>query len=167
MSRIKRRDFINGTLMTAGASILPIGTSGGEVLKELDPSYYPPALTGLRGSHTGSNEHAHNRAWAKKSDWGSTTDLKEAYDLIVVGGGLSGLSAAYFYQRKYGKDKRVLILDNHDDFGGHGAPACLIIAAHSMTGEGPLAGSPPVLIFEADSGCTTLWETRGPAHRVS
>jgi spermidine dehydrogenase len=45
--------------------------------------------------------------------------LKETYDLVVVGGGLSGLSAAYFYQQKHGTDKKVLILDNHDDFGGH------------------------------------------------
>jgi spermidine dehydrogenase len=45
--------------------------------------------------------------------------LKESYDLVVVGGGISGLSAAYFFQRKYGTDKKVLVLDNHDDFGGH------------------------------------------------
>ncbi len=38
---------------------------------------------------------------------------------MVVGGGLSGLSAAYFYQQEHGRDKKVLILDNHDDFGGH------------------------------------------------
>ena len=85
----------------------------------LEPSYYPPARTGLRGSHPGSNTHAHSRALDGKSDWGPTTDLKEAYDLVVVGGGLSGLSAAYFYQKEHGRDKRVLVLDNHDDFGGH------------------------------------------------
>jgi spermidine dehydrogenase len=55
---------------------------------------------------------------AKKSYWGPTTKLKEEYDLIVVGGGISGLSAAYFYQKKHGKDKKVLILDSHADFGG-------------------------------------------------
>jgi len=45
--------------------------------------------------------------------------LDESYDLVVVGGGISGLSAAFFYQQKHGRDKQVLILDNHDDFGGH------------------------------------------------
>lgn len=99
--------------------MLPLGCASEDVLKKLDPSYYPPALTGLRGSHPGANVHAHDKAWAKKSDWGLTTDLKETYDLIVVGGGLSGLSAAYFYQQEHGKDTKVLILDNHDDFGGH------------------------------------------------
>ncbi|MCX8229866.1 MAG: NAD(P)/FAD-dependent oxidoreductase [Planctomycetota bacterium] len=85
----------------------------------MESDYYPPALTGLRGSHPGSNDHAHSRAWAGRSDWGPTTKLPETYDLVVVGGGLSGLAAAYFFQQKHGKEKKVLILDNHDDFGGH------------------------------------------------
>jgi len=119
LSKIARRDFINGTLVAAGASMFPFKNSSQAVIAAIKPSYYPPALTGLRGSHPGSNEHAHNRALTKQTDWGSTTDLKEKYDLVVVGGGLSGLSAAYFYQQEHGRDKKVLILDNHDDFGGH------------------------------------------------
>ena len=119
MSKIARRDFINGTLMVAGASMLPFKSSSQAVMAALNPEYYPPALTGLRGSHPGSNEHAHSQALTKQTDWGPTTDLKEEYDLVVVGGGLSGLSAAYFYQQEHGRDKKVLILDNHDDFGGH------------------------------------------------
>ncbi len=105
--------------MATGASILPFGCTSDTVLDQLDPLYYPPSLTGLRGSHPGSNTHAHSRAWDKKSDWGPTTELKETYNLVVVGGGISGLAAAYFYQQKHGKDKKILILDNHDDFGGH------------------------------------------------
>ena len=119
MTKITRRDFINGTLVAAGSSMLPFGATGQDVLAALEPSYYPPALTGLRGSHPGSNDHAHSRAWTQRSEWGPTTELSEEYDLVVVGGGLSGLAAAYFYQQKHGKDKKVLILDNHDDFGGH------------------------------------------------
>ena len=116
---ITRRNFINGTLMATGAIIVPFGCVSETVIDKLDPLYYPPARTGLRGSHPGSNTHAHSRAWDKKSDWGPSTKLKETYDLIVVGGGISGLSAAYFFLQKYGLDKKVLILDNHDDFGGH------------------------------------------------
>ena len=119
MSELTRRDFVNGMLMAAGGSMLPLQATSHAAMAAMAPSYYPPARTGLRGSHPGSNDHAHSRAWSQRSDWGPTTKLGGTYDLVVVGGGLSGLSAAYFYQQKHGADKKVLILDNHDDFGGH------------------------------------------------
>ena len=136
LSKIARRDFINGTLMAAGASMLPFKSTSQEVMAALKPSYYPPALTGLRGSHPGSKENAHSQAWAKQKNWGSTTNLKEDYDLVVVGGGLSGLSAAYFYQQEHGRDKKVLILDNHDDFGGHAKRNEHKIDGDTRLGEG-------------------------------
>ena len=45
-------------------------------------------------------------------------DTGEEYDLVVVGAGISGLAAAHFF-RATRPDARVLVLDNHDDFGGH------------------------------------------------
>jgi len=136
LSKIARRDFINGTLMAAGASMLPFRSTSQAVMAALKPEYYPPALTGLRGSHPGSEKNAHNRAWTGQTDWGPTTDLKEEYDLVVVGGGLSGLSAAYFYQQEHGRDKRVLILDNHDDFGGHAKRNEHTMHSDTRIGEG-------------------------------
>ncbi len=119
MGDITRRDFINGTLVVGSGSVLSMGLPGCAAMSSLAAAYYPPALTGLRGSHPGSNDHAHARAWSQKTDWGPTQKLDESYDLIVVGGGLSGLAAAYFYQQKNGFESKILILDNHDDFGGH------------------------------------------------
>ena len=81
--------------------------------------YYPPTLTGLRGNHPGSFEGAHRlRDGDFWSQAGKITDTSEAYDLVVVGGGISGLAAAHFYRARHA-DARILILDNHDDFGGH------------------------------------------------
>jgi len=136
MSKITRRDFINGTLMAAGASMLSTSTSAQTVLDTLDPSYYPPARTGLRGNHPSSNIHAHSQALSGQTDWGPTTDLDETYDLIVVGGGISGLAAAYFYRQEHGHDKKILILDNHDDFGGHAKRNEHTIDGHLLLGYG-------------------------------
>ena len=46
-------------------------------------------------------------------------DTGEAYDLVIVGGGISGLAAAHFFRKAAGDKARVLILENHDVFGGH------------------------------------------------
>ena len=50
---------------------------------------------------------------------GKPEDTGETYDLIIVGGGISGLAAAHFYRKATGGKGRILILENHDDFGGH------------------------------------------------
>lgn len=98
----------------AAASFLPALAAGRE-----STAAYPPALTGLRGSHAGSFEVAHALAREGRRDWGPVNiDDAGIHDLIVVGGGISGLAAAYFFRQRY-PGSRVLILDNHDDFGGH------------------------------------------------
>jgi spermidine dehydrogenase len=79
---------------------------------------YPPLRTGLRGSHPGSFEVAHELVWQGRTDWGPVSDTDETYDLVVVGAGISGLSAAHFFLAE-NPEARILILDNHDDFGGH------------------------------------------------
>ena len=129
---IHRRDFLNGVALTIGASLFPLehlfGQGAGpdssaeeyflaRGITQQDARYYPPALSGMRGSHPGSFEAAH-----AVRDGGSSTaavDTEEHYDLIVVGGGISGLAAAYFYRKTAGPNAKILILDNHDDFGGH------------------------------------------------
>jgi spermidine dehydrogenase len=84
------------------------------------PGYYPPALTGLRGSHVGAFEAAHSlRDGTLWDTAGTPVDTGEVFDLVVVGGGISGLSAAHFFRKAAGPQARILILDNHDDFGGH------------------------------------------------
>ena len=118
---ITRRDFLNGVAITAGAAMLPSQLFAFESgLKQNSADYYPPALTGLRGSHPGSFDAAH--ALRDGTFWdtaGKPVETGETYDLVVVGCGISGLSAAHFYRKIAGPGARILILDNHDDFGGH------------------------------------------------
>ena len=113
---ITRRDFINGVSYGLAASVAPIDFLKAE---NIDPFKYPPALTGIRGNHPGSFDHAHRLALAGGNFLEEIIDLGESNDLIVVGGGISGLSAAYFYQERTALNQNILILDNHDDFGGH------------------------------------------------
>jgi spermidine dehydrogenase len=121
---ITRRDFLNGVAVGAGGalaeSLLPSALAEASVTAAQDrPGYNPPALTGMRGSHPGSFEDAHavrDGKFPPKRE--QPADSKELYDLVIVGGGISGLAAAYFWRAKE-PGSRVLILDNHDDFGGH------------------------------------------------
>jgi spermidine dehydrogenase len=117
---ITRRDFLNGVAVTAGAAMMPWHLFAGDNDPEKSPGYYPPALTGLRGSHPGSFDAAHSlRDGTFWDTAGTPQDTGETFDLIIVGGGISGLSAAHFYRKVAGANARILILDNHDDFGGH------------------------------------------------
>jgi spermidine dehydrogenase len=120
---ITRRDFLNGTaIAVTGALTHPWFESAAlaqadSVDPEKSPSYYPPSRTGLRGTHDGAWEVAH--ALRDGRTWSDARDTGEQYDLVVVGGGISGLAAAYFFRQASGQDARILVLDNHDDFGGH------------------------------------------------
>ncbi len=149
--KISRRDFIHGVAGTAaGAAFLgagceqeilhsgptvpgPVGYGRGQAPPAAS---YPPIRSGLRGSHEGAYQVAHALAREGKTDWGPTTDPDATtYDLVVVGGGLSGLSAAYFY-RKENPDARILILENHDDFGGHAKRNEFQVGDRTILGHG-------------------------------
>jgi spermidine dehydrogenase len=115
--RITRRDFLDGVAYGAGA--LAFVGSGAAGAASGGAAPYPPAATGLRGQYDAAYRTAHRLR--DKTFWASAPPLRstgESYDLVVVGGGISGLAAAYFYRERSPK-ARILVLDNHDDFGGH------------------------------------------------
>ena len=119
---ITRRDMLYG-LVVGTASAVTGGSAGRAAdlhdVSQDQPGYYPPRLTGLRGSHPGSFEVAHDlRDGTFWKSAGPMPVIEESYDLCVVGGGISGLSPAWFYRQRH-PNARILILDNHDDFGGH------------------------------------------------
>ena len=134
-SAITRRDLLNGMgIALSGSLLLPWARTEALALPSSAP--YPPALTGLRGSHPGSFEVAHALRDGKRWPDSVVEDTGESYDLIVVGGGLSGLSAAWFYRQKGGSEARILILDNHDDFGGHAKRNEFDSAGRMLLGHG-------------------------------
>jgi spermidine dehydrogenase len=134
---ITRRDFLNGVAMGAGA-VAGLGVP--DVLRARlaqGDSDYPPGLTGLRGSHDGAFEMAHRlRDGVRLEDFGRVRESAEHYDLIIVGAGISGLAAAYFYRQQAGRNARILLLDNHDDFGGHARRNEFTVGATTLIGYG-------------------------------
>jgi len=141
--KITRRDFLDGVALAIGSTALAPFAFGGAVESAEGPAAsgidvarakgrgikprlheelptYPPTLTGLRGDQDKVYEVAHRLRDGKAWDsFGTAEEEKDFYDLIVVGAGISGLAAAYFYRKLHGEKSRILILDAHDDFGGH------------------------------------------------
>jgi len=137
---ITRRDLLNSMGLLAGSSLLP-GTALANAMLAAEATgqggaSFPPSLTGLRGNHPGSFDVAHQLAREGRNDWGPVqepdTDL---YDLVVVGAGVSGLSTAWFYQKE-NPGARILILDNHDDFGGHAKRNEMQVGERTLIGYG-------------------------------
>ena len=121
---ITRRDFVSGVSVAIGGALVSSKTGHAlgpaeAMAQGIEPTAanYPPMRTGLRGAHPGSFEAAHAARGA--SSVPAAENTQETYDLIVVGGGLSGLAAAFYFRKKAGPSARILVLDNHDDFGGH------------------------------------------------
>jgi spermidine dehydrogenase len=136
---ISRRDVIVGAAalgvgVAASSLLMPNAASAQMAPGTQDtPGYYPPELQGMRGSHPGSFEAAHAIRDGKVVD--SAVDIGEHYDLVIVGAGMSGLGAAYFFRRAL-PHGRVLILDNHDDFGGHARRNEFIVDGRKVIGYG-------------------------------
>src|SRR3984893_15430091 len=165
---ITRRDFLNGVAIATGLSVLgeAIGAESllaaamlDEVAPEKDPNYYPPGKMGIRGNHEGTFTFAHRlRDGVNPDAMGPAADTRESYDLVVVGGGISGLSAAHFFRKRAGRDARVLVLDNHDDFGGHAKRNEFHIGGRMLLMNGGTAGidSPTPYSATADGLLRTL-----------
>ena len=96
MPSISRRDFVNGVALSVASGLTPAAQIAAQ------PARYPPLLRGLRGQHAGSFEAAHAFARDRAAFSVANLPAEERYDLVVVGGGISGLAAAWFYRRARG-----------------------------------------------------------------
>ncbi len=114
---IARRDFLNGMALAIGA---PLALHTNAANASVTEAEYPPLRTGLRGNYPAAVEDFHALQQGQFASVAvPASEIRETYDLVIVGGGISGLAGAYFYRQALGPDVKILILDNHDDLGGH------------------------------------------------
>ncbi|GAB3499767.1 NAD(P)/FAD-dependent oxidoreductase [Nocardiopsis coralliicola] len=130
---ISRRDFFDGASAAAAGAAAAAALAGcapGERDWSVGPkrpvpaaegTSYPPTMQGMRGSTEQALSIPHTIRDGRLGsvvDTGSVKALDEHYDLVVVGAGISGLAAARFFKDRH-PEAKILLLDNHDDFGGH------------------------------------------------
>lgn len=116
---ITRRQFFDGVAVAAG-SVAAWHLMGGhaQAFTPKDSTAYPPASNGLQGQ-TDSARMVMHAIRDETFAAAPATDTGEAYDLVVVGAGISGLAAAFLWRQQAGADQRVLLIDPLADFGGH------------------------------------------------
>ena len=132
---ISRRDFLNSTLLASGG-LLMTSVSPMQLLGENDD------WTGYGGvgDYSGSNGNTlevltagHRiRDGEFERPAANVVDTGEVYDCVIVGGGISGLAAALFFQRKSGKNRTCLVLDNHPVFGGEAKRNEFMVDGHRL-----------------------------------
>ena len=141
---ISRRDFLDGVGLAIGAGLTPASLMLAGCSAPTDPAGqggsagggppYPPGLSGMRGSHPGAFEVAHQIRDGEAFALAGKA-VEETYDLVVVGSGISGLAAAHFWLKAHPQGK-VLLLDCHDDFGGHAKRNEFRIGDRTLIGYG-------------------------------
>jgi spermidine dehydrogenase len=133
--KISRRDFLNSTLLASGALLMSSKSPSELLAKQDDWSGY-----GGVGDYRNSNGNTWPvlKAGHRIRDGefeelpANAIETRELYDLIVVGGGISGLAAALFFQRQAGSGRKILVLDNHSIFGGEAKRNELVVDGHRL-----------------------------------
>jgi len=124
-SPITRRDFVNGVLAGCGAALVAgCDRAPVEAVSSLAPSGSPWTGYGGVGDYAWSNgntaaviEAAH-RIRDGSYPAAASTPVDEEFDLVIVGGGFSGITAAYEFVKRAGAGRRCLLLENHPVMGG-------------------------------------------------
>lgn len=131
-NNVTRRDFVGGTLLGVGSSLLTACAPGllRSAQAQSRPSYElvgsdwtGPGGVGDYSSSNGNTHEVVNAAHSlRDGHWTSLPDsiesTGEVYDLVVVGAGFAGLMSAYQFLKESSSNARVLLLENHSVFGG-------------------------------------------------
>lgn len=145
---VTRRDFLNGMAIAIAAGVAPAAMFASRAAA----AAYPPAETGFGNSASGSYDAAHALRDGKRYDLDKARSTG-TFDLVVVGAGISGLAAATYWRARR-PNARILVLDNHPDFGGHARRNEFRVGGRLLLGYG---GS------ESLQSPSTLWSDEAKA----
>lgn len=122
---ITRRDFVNGVLMSTGAfasaaSASAAASPAAAESHDVFTGYGGVGDYALANGNTWPVVQAAHRLRDGRYDAAALAGAKAAgdFDLVVVGGGIAGLSAAHYYLKAVGGGRRLLLLENHAMLGG-------------------------------------------------
>lgn len=160
---VTRRDVLNGVLVGAGALLLGHGRSGLAAAETASSSWTGYGGVGDYAASNGNTEAvisaAHRiRDGEYEKERGGVEEDDDVYDLIIVGSGFAGLSAACTTMREHGTAKRVLVLDNHPMFGGEAKQNEFIVDGHHLWGP---QGSSDMLAPSPGAATHGLWTEIG------
>lgn len=122
---LSRRDFLAGSSLLGTSLLLPkslMAYAGSQLKSELAQISPITLLNAFRASQeiTGDTpDEAHEIFWNKTGfikRKGGLPKAEESYDVIVVGAGIAGLTAAYQLVKE---NKKVLIVEGHPRLGGN------------------------------------------------
>lgn len=174
---ITRRDFVGSAALGVGGALLKAACPAHALTGPPGmPAAAPdgPAWTGYAG--VGDFARSNGNTWEvvsaahamRDGQWSGKTaeaaSTGEVYDLVVVGGGFSGLGSAYFFRQFAGAGKTCLVLDNHAVPGGEAKRNEFMVNGQRLIGpqgsnDTDLAGS--VLDWRGD-----MWRDLGLPNEV-
>jgi spermidine dehydrogenase len=134
---ITRRDFLNATLLGAGAALLDLPAPL-QLFAQTNAGSGYGGVGDYAASHGNTEEvislfrEIQDGKYNSHPD--SFIDTKETFDLVVIGGGLSGLGAAYQFKKSARKGQKCLILENHLIFGGEAKRNEFIVNGQRLIG---------------------------------
>ena len=167
---ISRRDFVNGVLAGSGAALLsaqsPAAAAGGDPTARYAPSGSPWTGYGGLGDYRWSNgntEAVRDAAHGIRDHLYPEADLpEESHDLVVIGGGFSGTTAAYEFAKHRKPGQTCLVLENHPVFGGEAKQNEFEVDGHRLVAP---QGSNGALAVHENDRITGRYETYAEIYR--
>ncbi len=162
---ITRRDFVKGTLIGSGAALLnmpaPLYGSAGQLPVHSWNGYAGTGDYALSNGNTESIRTAAHLIRDGKFDdlLEGVIDTGESYDLVVVGGGFAGLSAARTFLREAKPGQTCLLLENHALPGGEAKRNEFTVDGYRISG--PQGSNVSVVPWEKGGWYDELWHDLG------